>query len=131
MEPNFGKYLKSLRERQRMSLREVEKDSGVSNAYIAQIERGDRSVPSAEILRKLAPAYKVTVKELLEKAGYLDEPEVKMSQQELVERAFRYAVDDPEFKSRMGTRQPPEGLTLEAKEYIISIYEKVMDRKLL
>ena len=37
----FGKYLKSLREKQRMSLREAERESGVSNAYIAQIERGD------------------------------------------------------------------------------------------
>ena len=129
MEPNFGEYLKSLRKRQRMSLRDAERESGVSNAYIAQIERGDRPPPSPDILRKLAPAYKVTVRELLEKAGYLDEPEMKMPEEERVERAFRYAVEDPEFK--MGTRQPPEGLTLEAKKYIISIYEKVMGRKLL
>jgi len=39
-ELNFSQFLKSLRERQRMSLRDVEKESGVSNAYIAQIERG-------------------------------------------------------------------------------------------
>jgi hypothetical protein len=80
-------------------------------------------------LRKLAPAYRVTVRELLEKAGYLEEPEMKASEEELVERAFRYAVEDPDF--RAGTRQPPEGLTLDAKKYIISIYEKVMNRKLL
>ena len=66
---NFGHFLKSLRERQRMSLRDVEKESGVSNAYIAQIERGDRPAPSPEILRKLAGAYKVTVRELLMRAG--------------------------------------------------------------
>ena len=61
-ELNFSQFLKSLRERQRMSLRDVEKESGVSNAYIAQIERGDRPAPSPEILRKLAKAYKVTVR---------------------------------------------------------------------
>lgn len=128
-EPGFGEYLKSLREKQRMSLRDAERESGVSNAYIAQIERGDRPAPSPEILRKLAIAYKVTVRELLEKAGYLDEPEMKMSEEEMVDRAYRYAIEDPEF--RVGTRQPPEGLTIEAKKYIISIYEKVMKRKLL
>ena len=129
MPVHFGEYLKSLREKQRLSLREVERDSGVSNAYIAQIERGDRPAPSPDILRKLAPVYNVTVKLLLEKAGYLEEPEQTMSEQERVERAYRYAVQDPEFK--MGTRQPPEGLDLEAKKYIISVYEKVMKRKLL
>ncbi len=129
MPVHFGEYLKSLREKQRLSLREVERDSGVSNAYIAQIERGDRPAPSPDILRKLAPVYNVTVQLLLEKAGYLEEPEQTMSEQERVERAYRYAVQDPEFK--MGTRQPPEGLDLEAKKYIISVYEKVMKRKLL
>jgi transcriptional regulator with XRE-family HTH domain len=128
-EQNFGEYLKGLREKQRLSLREAEAESDVSNAYIAQLERGDRPPPSAEILRKLAPAYRVTVRELLEKAGYLEEPEMKAPEEELVERAFRYAVEDPDF--RAGTRQPPEGLTLDAKKYIISIYEKVMNRKLL
>lgn len=126
---NFGEYLKDLREKQRMSLREAERESGVSNAYIAQIERGDRPPPSPDILRKLAPVYKITVKELLEAAGYLEEPETNISEEERVNRAFAYAVEDPEFK--MGTRQPPDGLSLEAKKYIISVYEKVTNRKIL
>jgi len=75
-ESNFGQFLKSLRERQRMSLRDAEKESGVSNAYITQIEHGGRAAPSPEILRKLAKAYRVTVRELFMRAGYLDEPEV-------------------------------------------------------
>jgi transcriptional regulator with XRE-family HTH domain len=129
MERNFSEYLKGLREKQRLSLREVERESSVSNAYIAQIERGDRPPPSPDILRKLAPVYKITVTELLEAAGYLDEPETKVSEEERVNRAFAYAVEDPDFK--MGTRQPPEGLSLETKKYIISIYEKVMKRKIL
>jgi transcriptional regulator with XRE-family HTH domain len=62
---NFGHFLKSLRDRQRMSLRDVEKESGVSNAYIAQLEKGDRPAPSPDILKKLARAYNVTVRELL------------------------------------------------------------------
>ena len=122
MPVHFGEYLKSLREKQRLSLREVERDSGVSNAYIAQIERGDRPAPSPDILRKLAPVYNVTVQLLLEKAGYLEEPEQTMSEQERVERAYRYAVQDPEFK--MGTRQPPEGLDLKLKNILYPFTRK-------
>jgi hypothetical protein len=32
-EPKFGHFLRNLRERRRMSLRDVEKECGVSNAY--------------------------------------------------------------------------------------------------
>jgi len=39
-ESNFGQFLKSLRERQRLSLRDVEKETGVSNAYIPRSKRG-------------------------------------------------------------------------------------------
>lgn len=129
MRADFGEYMRTLRKRQRLSMRDAEKMSGVSNAYLAQIEKGDRPPPSPDILRKLAPAYKVAVRDLLEAAGYLEEPEMTMPEEERIERAYRYAVEDPDF--RVGTRHPPEGLDIEAKKYIISIYEKVMGRKLL
>jgi len=129
MEPSFGQYLRSLRERQRMSLREAEKASGVSNAYIAQIERGDRPPPSAEILRKLAPAYKVTVRELLMRAGYLDEPEVTATEEERVEAAFQYVLSDPDYK--LGTRIRGEGLSTEAKRGIVIVYETLTGKKIL
>lgn len=73
---DFGKYLKNLRLMQRLTLREVENKTGVSNAYISQIERGIRRAPSPQILKKIAPLYKVTVKELLEAAGYLEKKEL-------------------------------------------------------
>src|SRR4030042_7216601 len=101
-ESNFGHFLKSLRDRQRMSLRDVEKESGVSNAYIAQLEKGDRPAPSPDILKKLARAYNVTVRELLLRAGYLDEPEVTATAEERIEAAFHDVQADPDYK--LGTR---------------------------
>src|SRR5512138_73272 len=118
---NFGHFLKGLREKQRLSLREAEKESGVSNAYIAQIEHGDRSPPSPDILRKLAKAYKVTVRELLMRAGYLEEPEVTATEEERIEAAFQYVLADPDYK--LGTRIRGEGLNIEAKRGIIIVYE--------
>jgi len=71
--PNFGEYLKGLREKQRMSLRDVERRTGVSNAYLGQIEQAKRPPPHPNILKKLASLYGVPVYELMAAAGYLDE----------------------------------------------------------
>jgi HTH-type transcriptional regulator, competence development regulator len=128
-ESNFGHFLKSLREKQRMSLREAEKESGVSNAYIAQIERGDRSPPKPEILKKLSRAYNVTVRELFLRAGYLDEPEVTATEEERIEAAFQYVLADPDYK--LGTRIRGEGLNSEAKRGIIIVYETLTGKKLI
>ncbi len=127
-ETNFGHFLRSLREKQRLSLREAEKESGVSNAYIAQIERGDRR-PSPDILRKLARSYKVTVRELLMRAGYLDDPEVTATEEERIEAAFQYVLADPDYK--FGTRIRGEGLNVEAKRGIIIVYETLTGKKLI
>ncbi len=69
----FGEYLKMLREKQRMSLRDVERRTGVSNVYVGQIEQAKRPPPHPNILKKLAPIYDVSVYELMTVAGYLDE----------------------------------------------------------
>ena len=128
-ESNFGHFLKSLRDRQRMSLRDVEKESGVSNPYIAQIEKGDRPPPRPEILRKLAGVYKVTVRELFMRAGYLDEPEVTATEEERIEAAFQYVLSDPDYK--LGTRIRGESLSIEAKRGIVIVYETLTGKKLL
>lgn len=128
MEPGFGEYMKSLRLKVRMSLREVERESGVSNAYIAQIERGDRPPPSAEILKKLAPVYNVPVRDLLKAAGYWDEDKPSLTEEEEVEMAFQFVMNDPRYRS--GTRLSGP-LTKEVKMFIVEMYEKATGKKLL
>ncbi|MBA7572722.1 hypothetical protein ES708_14508 [subsurface metagenome] len=71
----FGEYLKSLREKQRMSLRDAERQTGVSNVYLGQMEQAKRPPPHPNILKKLALGYGVSVHELMTAAGYLDEPQ--------------------------------------------------------
>ena len=128
-ESNFGYFLKSLRDRQRMSLRDVEKESGVSNAYIAQLEKGDRPAPSPDILKKLARAYNVTVRELLLRAGYLDEPEVTATEEERIDAAFQYVLADPDYK--LGTRLRGEDLDIKGKRGIVITYETLTGKKIL
>ena len=128
-ESNFGQFLKSLREKQRLSLREAEKESGVSNAYIAQIEKGDRPAPSPDILKKLAQAYNVTVREMLMRAGYLDEPEVTATEEERIEAAFQYVLADPDYK--LGTRLREEEIDTKGKRGIVITYETLTGKKIL
>lgn len=68
----FGQYLKKLRLEQGYTIRQVEMKTGISNAYLSQIENGKRNIPTAQILQKLAPVYRVETTELLTAAGYLE-----------------------------------------------------------
>ena len=128
-ESNFGQFLKGLRNRRRMSLRDVEKECGVSNAYIAQLEKGDRPPPRPDILKKLARAYNVTVRELLLEAGYMDEPEVTATAEERIDAAFQYVLADPDYK--LGTRIRGESLDVEGKKGVVITYETLTGKRIL
>jgi HTH-type transcriptional regulator, competence development regulator len=65
MQRSFGNYLRDLRESRGLTLRQVEEQVRVSNAYLSQLERGDRGIPNLRILRKLAEAYGISVTELV------------------------------------------------------------------
>lgn len=68
---NFGKYIRGLRDESGLTLRQVNVQSGVSDSYLSQVENGLRGIPSAEILKKLAPVYKKSYEEIFIAAGYL------------------------------------------------------------
>jgi transcriptional regulator with XRE-family HTH domain len=76
-EQSLGEYLRNLRVSRKMSLREVEDASGVSNAYLSQLEQGKITKPSPHFLHKLAGCYVVPYETLMAKAGYIsrEEPE--------------------------------------------------------
>lgn len=67
----FGKYIRKLRKERSLSMGQLEKLSGVSSSYIANIETGKRKIPSPAIIRKLAKSLGVELFQLLEKAGHL------------------------------------------------------------
>ena len=126
----FGSYLKQLRLDKKLSLREVEKAIGISNSYLYQIERGERNVPKLEILRKMATTYDVSFASLMA-AAHLQEPEeeAKFFQEDELERAFAYVKTDKRFA--FGTHLNGDTLGPEAKRFIVEMYQKLADRKLL
>jgi transcriptional regulator with XRE-family HTH domain len=69
---DFYQKLKDWRKLQGYTIREVSARSGVSAAYISQLENGNRGVPSPEILMKLSEGLNISYAELMKAAGYLD-----------------------------------------------------------
>lgn len=124
---DIGQMLKRLRGD--ISLRGVQRLTGISNAYLSQIEKGQRQ-PGPKVLRRLAVQYGVGLQELLRKAGYLDtggaEPEADEATE--VERAYDYVLSDPVF--RVGTR-PRGPLSMESKRFIVELYERYTGKRLL
>jgi len=61
MGTRFGSYLKKLRHDRNLTLREVQEQVHVSNAYLSQVESGERGTPTLKMLSKLAKVYGVPV----------------------------------------------------------------------
>jgi transcriptional regulator with XRE-family HTH domain len=69
----LGGELKLRRELSGFTLREVEDATGVSNAYLSQLENNKIKKPSAHVLYKLANIYGVQLDTFLLAAGYINE----------------------------------------------------------
>lgn len=70
MKPRLGQFLKSLREDKALTLRAVEEATGISNAYLSQLESDKIKQPSPIILHKLCDVYETSYSVLLKLAGY-------------------------------------------------------------
>ena len=89
------KILKYLRQEANLTLIQVEEATGISNAYLSQLENGKIKHPSAQSLYALAKLYSTNIEDLLIAAGMIKEDErvipVKMnvSIEERVEKLER------------------------------------------
>lgn len=68
---SFGEELRATREVKNLSLRDVERETGISNAHLSQLETGKIKKPSPHQLHKLATLYGVPYEFFMERAGYL------------------------------------------------------------
>ncbi len=73
MNEELAKRLSQLRKLKGVSLRQVETATGISNAYLSQLERGVATQPAPEKLRRLAEFFGIPYETLLEAAGYLEQ----------------------------------------------------------
>lgn len=72
---NFGEYLKKKRSDKGLSMRELERRSEISQAYISQIERSPDKIPQPDVVRKLAAALGIPSTEMMIVAGHITQDE--------------------------------------------------------
>ena len=126
---DIGEFLRQLRLTAGLTLREAARRSGVSNPYLSQVERGIRR-PGPNILKLLAPVYGASMRDLMERAGLLEEVSVpaQLGETSEVERAYQFVLTDPRF--RFGAR-PRNELGTESQKFIVYMYQTLTGRKLL
>lgn len=100
---NLGEYLREQRIGAQLSIRQLAEQTGVSNPYLSQIERGLRR-PSAEVLQQLAKALRVSAETLYVRAGILD-------------------PDDGEVRSVELAILADSGLTERQKQSLLDVYQ--------
>jgi HTH-type transcriptional regulator, competence development regulator len=67
----LGEGLRTARGLRKLSLRQVEEATGISNAYLSQLENDKIKKPSPHFLHKLAALYDIGYDLLMETAGYI------------------------------------------------------------
>lgn len=68
---SLGQELQTARKFKKLSLREVEAASGISNPYLSQLENDKIQKPSPQFLGKLASLYELDFQIVMEAAGYM------------------------------------------------------------
>ncbi len=68
---SVGEFIKSQRELANLSLRQLAEIAKISNPYLSQVERGLHK-PSADVLKNLASALKISAETMYTQAGLLD-----------------------------------------------------------
>jgi transcriptional regulator with XRE-family HTH domain len=68
----LGQKLKETRKSVSLTLRQVEDATGISNAYLSQLENDKIKKPSANTLYKLAGLYCIDIDDLLIAAGIIE-----------------------------------------------------------
>ena len=63
---DLGQKIRQLREEKELSLNKLAEKAGISKAYLSQLENDLSKQPSAEILRKIASAFSMTIADLLD-----------------------------------------------------------------
>ena len=79
----LGQVLKTTRERVSLTLKQVDEATGISNAYLSQLENDKIKKPSASVLYKLANVYKINLNVLLAAAGIIEKKDLSIDENKL------------------------------------------------
>lgn len=72
MPTELGDLLRKARDKKRLSLRDVEREIGIHNAHLSQIEKGTIERPDPNILWSLSALYELDFRRLMRLAGHVE-----------------------------------------------------------
>ncbi len=111
------------------SLREVERDTGIANSRLCNIERGSQQ-PGLKFLGRMADYYQTSVAGIIRQAELLRDcqadPHGVMAAD--VERSYQSVTEDPRLQS---WNEPDDVLSVEAKRQVVRMYELLTGKTLL
>ena len=110
---SLGIFLASVRNKLGLTLRAVEEKTGISNAYLSQLEHGKIKTPAPQNLHKLSEIYHVPYELLMDLAGF-PVPDTKSAES-------RSSIDT--FASRVGI------VTEEEEEALVEYLQFIRSRK--
>ena len=93
MPGELAELLSAARKQRGLSLRQVERETGIHNAHLSQIETGAISRPEPNILWTLAQIYALDFARLMRLAGHVARDNQDMPRRSLVGAAL-HALDD-------------------------------------
>ena len=102
-----GDFIRGQREMANLSLRQLADIAKISNPYLSQIERGLHK-PSADVLKNLASALKISAETMYAQAGLLDGTAAERTAAGAARRRGR----DP------GRRSPDRGSEADARQHL-------------
>lgn len=108
-----GDFIRGQREMANLSLRQLADIAKISNPYLSQIERGLHK-PSADVLKNLAAALKISAETMYAQAGLLDGT-----------AAQRTAAGQPAVEEAV---RADARLTDDQKQTLVSIYRGFVER---
>ena len=110
---SLGEFIRTQRRLADMSLRQLANVTKVSNPYLSQIERGIYK-PSAEVLKAIADALKISAENLYARVGLLD---ARPPEEVEADRSARERSADVERSIRLDSE-----LTAEQKNALLRVY---------
>ena len=124
--PPIGQLLRELRGTK--TLRQVEGDTSITNAYLSNIELGLKR-PGIKTLAKLGMYYQVPLEHLMRVAGLQDDaPELPGESVMDIQRAYGFVLGDPNVSKY---HKPSETPSVDMQKFVVEMYQHFTGRKLL
>jgi len=134
--PKLGKLLIEGRDAAGLSLREVQRRTGIHNAHLSQIEKGHIERPDVVLLYQLSELYEIDLGSLLEAGGHLGEGSGE-GRRAVASAALRAVGELPanrqaealSYLGRLGrpTRPSQRDLSAEARRRVAAVAERALE----